>query len=215
VGTYTVTATPAADKFFGFNFAPIADSAHPPLTSVPYLDGTTRIARIETDRMRVDCDLQTGGAVTGLYEKINGVWTSNFVNNYDKGRQLILGFWSGPYPFNPPGYEKPPPPHPFNNMQWNPNESGNWVVPGQGSRILNYGHDSGTQTQYMKTRLRNFPTRDYETGLILERWRRPVASNIVRCWFKASWDRSIEAVPDLSRWPADPTGETPTLYGNP
>lgn len=215
----TFAPSTGSDKFFGFNFQPIANSTQPGASATTYLGNSLRIVRTETARIRVDRSLDVGGAITGIYEKVNGNWTPNYVNNHDKGRQVVLGFWSGPYPFNPVQivngsnlFRKPGDDHPFSRMQWNPNEAGNWT--GQGGTITHYGYEASTQTHYIRSRMINFPTENYETGLYVERWQRPVGENIVRNWFKVTWNRADEPVPYLNRWPADGTGEMPTIYGN-
>lgn len=204
------STVPAGDKFFGFTFTPLAPFPFPANTPRSY-NASARVVTIETDRIKVERDLNTGGAITGVYEKVNGVWTLNYVNNYDKGRQIVSGFWSGPYPFNPPGYEKAPGAHEFSKGPWNPNEGGDWM--GRNGTITDLGFDPGTQTYYIRSRAVNFMAAGYDTGLYIERWMRAVAPNVVRNWFRVTWDRSIEPVPILDRWPADNL-EMPTVYGN-
>lgn len=210
----TTPTTPSSDKFFGFDFQPIAASPQPPVIATTYPWGATRIARTETGRIRVDRDLSAGGAITGVYELLNGVWTPNRVNSHDKGRQIVLGFWSGPKPFNPEPtslYEKPGDGHDFSRGSWNPNEAGNWV--NEGSPILAYGYDPVTQTHYIKSKAINFMTKVYVTGLVIERWQRAVGENVVRTWFRVRWDRANEPNPVLLRWEAMGL-EMPTLYAN-
>lgn len=190
------------DKFFGFNFAAVGGGTAP-------ADGKVTI---QNGRIKVVRDLNAGGAITEVREYVNGAWTQNYVNNYDLGRQLPITFYSGPHPYNPEPtatYYKPPPPHEFYDMGYNPIETGNWI--NQSSTIDAYGYD-GT-TYYIRGRARNFPTANYITGFTFERWMRLVGTNIVRNWYKITWNRGSDSVPSATRYPAE-NGETPILYGN-
>lgn len=190
----------SGDKFFGFTFQPLPETARPANGEVTVSNGRIKVIR----------HLDYGGAITHVSE--NG--GANYVNNFDKGRQIPVTIYSGPHPFHPQPtstFYKPQPPHDFYNFGYNPIEAGNWI--NQGSPVTNYGYDASTQTHYIRCRGRNFPTANFLTGTYFEKWMRPVAPNIVRNWYKITWDRANDDVPVLERYPAEPN-EEPILYGN-
>lgn len=197
--------TPTGNDFFGFTFTPILSGTAPS-------DGKIVL---QNSRIKVIRDLAYGGGITHVSE--NG--GLNMVNNFDHGRQLEIALHSGPKPYDPTpaSYPKPAPPHPFYQFGYNPNTVGDYD--GVLSPVVAYGFDSATGTHYIKTRARNFPTKNYLTGVYFERWMRLVGTNVVRNWYKITVDRSQDAEPvrnpdnSLKKFPAS-AQEFPILYGN-
>jgi hypothetical protein len=75
---------------------------------------------LENARLKLGIDLQLGGAVTYLEDKL--FKSGNMINSFDWGRQIQLSYYSGPSPFIGPNGEKPA--QEWAGLGWNPIQAG-------------------------------------------------------------------------------------------
>ena len=82
--------------------------------------GNEPMRYLENARMKLGVNLQAGGAVTYLEDKLSK--SGNMINSADWGRQIQLSYYSGPSPFIGPNGEKPTPE--WAGLGWNPIQAG-------------------------------------------------------------------------------------------
>jgi len=86
-------------------------------TVVP-LDRVEKMSYIENGFIKLGIDLNLGGAITYLSDKVKD---ENIINNWDWGRQVQMSFYSGPVPFEPDGKKAH---KAWTFIGWNPIQSG-------------------------------------------------------------------------------------------
>ena len=82
--------------------------------------GAEPMRYLENARLKLGINLQAGGAVTYLEDKLAN--SGNMINSADWGRQIQLSYYSGPVPFIGPNGEKPTPE--WAGLGWNPIQAG-------------------------------------------------------------------------------------------
>lgn len=108
-------------------------------TVVP-LDRVEKMSYIENGFIKLGIDLNLGGAITYLSDKVKD---ENIINNWDWGRQVQMSFYSGPVPFEPDGKKAH---KAWTFIGWNPIQSGD--VAGNKSKVL--AHKNTSTSLYVK-----------------------------------------------------------------
>lgn len=114
---------------------------------------------LENDRVKVGVDLRLGGAITWLSRDGGG----NRVNNFDRGRQVQLSFYSGPVPFEADGQK---PSEHWRHLGWNPIQAGDDF--GHGSRVVEERCDA--RSIYVKCVPLQWPLNNVPGECTFESW---------------------------------------------
>ena len=73
--------------------------------ALPFLASAARIEMVENARVKVGVDLDAGGAIMHVEDKL--LKTGNMINSFDRGRQIQQSYYSGPVPFIGPTANSP------------------------------------------------------------------------------------------------------------
>ncbi len=133
---------------------------------------------LDNGQIKVGVDSRYGGAITYLSTK-TGI---NMVNNYDRGRQIQIGIYGGPVPFNPPGVEQFPA---WSGIGWNPIQAGDFY--NNVSRILAY--EKRDNLIYVKTLPKFWPLNNYDGEAVIEHWIR-LSGNVVKVHARVTLSRA-------------------------
>jgi hypothetical protein len=144
----------------------------------PAVTAFSGLQTIQNDRIMVGVDSRYGGAITYL-SFANG---ENMVNNFDLGRQVQVGLYSGPNPYTEKG--KQPNPN-WTGLGWNPIQAGD--VYGNPSDILAFRKEANLL--YVKTHPRHFALNDVLGESYIEHWIR-LENNVVKVHAKVTLFRS-------------------------
>jgi hypothetical protein len=120
------------------------------------------ILTLDNGTIKVGVDTEYAGAITWLSQSVS---QTNFINDYDHGRQVQQSYYSGPEEYDPPGSRHYGDVGPW---PWNPVQAGD--AHGVPSAVLVYRNLFGTiytQTRPMQWALQNWPA-----DCIMEQWTR-------------------------------------------
>lgn len=96
------------------------------------VSGEDPVRYLENGRLKLGINLNAGGAVTYLEDKVNH--SGNMINSSDWGRQIQQSYYSGPIPFIGPNGEKPV--KQWAGLGWNPIQAGS--VGGISSKVTQF-----------------------------------------------------------------------------
>ncbi len=116
--------------------------------------------------IRLGLDLSQGGAITYLSRSGSDAITAgprvkNMINSYDRGREVQLSFYSGPYMFHPPGTTFS---RNWIGLGWNPIQCGDTY--GHSSRVTQYHNDG--ETIHLQCVPKIWPLENYEAECIFD-----------------------------------------------
>lgn len=167
-------------------------------TEEPALRG---VQTLDNSVIRLGVDLDRGGAVTHLAPSGSGD-AANLVNNFDRGRQIQMSFYSGPVPYVVG--EKRPVKH-WEHLGWNPIQAGDDF--GHGGRILDVRIDRTRHEAYVRCIPLQWPLDDVPAECEFESWIRLVGPT-AECRARLTNRRS-----DRTQYPARHQ-ELPAVYVN-
>ncbi|NEU66561.1 hypothetical protein [Spirosoma agri] len=144
----------------------------------PPVSAFSGLETIQNDQIKVGVDSRYGGAITYL-APVNG---TNMVNNFDLGRQIQIGLYSGPNPYSENG--KQPDPN-WVGLGWDPIQAGD--VFGNPSNVLDFRKEANLL--YVKTHPRQFPLDDVLGESYIEHWVR-LDKNVVKVHAKVTLFRA-------------------------
>ena len=162
--------------------------------------GNEPMRYLENARLKLGINLEAGGAVTYLEDKLSK--SGNMINSFDWGRQIQLSYYSGPVPFIGPNGEKPTPE--WAALGWNPIQAGS--VGRVASRTIAF--EQGPDFLRARCIPMQWPHANLPGDCLFQATYRIVADNVIR--MEA---RIINQRLDHTQYPAR-NQEMPALYTN-
>jgi len=162
--------------------------------------GNEPVRYLENARLKLGVNLQAGGAVTYLEDKLSK--SGNMINSADWGRQIQLSYYSGPTPFIGPNGEKPTPE--WAGLGWNPIQAGSVGRIASKTIAFEQGPD------FLRARCipMQWPHANLPGDCLFEATYRIVSGNVIRMQA-----RIINQRLDHTQYPAR-NQEMPALYTN-